>query len=71
MEIMERPRIQTRHTHGTGCTLASAIAARLAMGESLPDAVRTAGDYLHEAINRAPGFGEGHGPVDHMWVLRP
>ncbi len=71
MEIMERPRIQTRHTHGTGCTLASAIAARLAMGESLPDAVRTSGDYLHEAIQRAPGFGEGHGPVDHMWVLRP
>jgi hydroxymethylpyrimidine/phosphomethylpyrimidine kinase len=71
MEIMERPRIQTRHTHGTGCTLASAIAARLANGEALSDAVRTSGDYLHEAIKRAPGFGEGHGPIDHMWVLRP
>ena len=38
---------------------------------ALPDAVRTAGDYLHEAIARAPGFGAGHGPVDHMWVLKP
>jgi len=71
MEIMERPRIRTRHTHGTGCTLASAIAARLAGGEPLPEAVRTAGDYLHEAIARAPGLGGGNGPVDHMWVLRP
>lgn len=71
MEIMERPRIRTRHTHGTGCTLASAIAARLALGEALPEAVRKSGDYLHEAIARAPGLGAGHGPIDHMWVLRP
>jgi hydroxymethylpyrimidine/phosphomethylpyrimidine kinase len=71
MELMERPRIRTKHTHGTGCTLASAIAARMAQGEPLPDAVRKAGDYLHEAIRRAPGFGSGHGPVDHMWVMRP
>lgn len=71
MELMERPRIRTKHTHGTGCTLASAIAARMAQGEPLPDAVRKAGDYLHEAIRRAPGFGAGHGPVDHMWVMRP
>lgn len=71
LELMERPWLKTRHTHGTGCTLASAIAARLAQGEALPDAVRTAGDYLHEAIARAPGFGAGHGPVDHMWVLKP
>ncbi|MEP4164993.1 bifunctional hydroxymethylpyrimidine kinase/phosphomethylpyrimidine kinase [Maricaulis sp.] len=71
MELMERPRIRTKHTHGTGCTLASAIAARMAGGEPLPEAVRKAGDYLHEAIRRAPGFGAGHGPVDHMWVVRP
>jgi len=70
MNIMERPRIETRHTHGTGCTLASAIAALLAQGYSLADAVQSAGDYLHEAIARAPGFGEGHGPIDHVWVLR-
>lgn len=71
MELMERPRIRTTNTHGTGCTLASAIAALLAQGEPLPEAVRKAGDYLHEAIRRAPGFGAGNGPVDHMWVLRP
>ena len=53
MELMERPRIRTKHTHGTGCTLASAIAARMAGGEPLPEAVRKAGDYLHEAIRRA------------------
>jgi len=70
MNIMERPRIDTRHTHGTGCTLASAIASLLAQGYSLADAVQSAGDYLHEAIARAPGFGEGNGPIDHVWVLR-
>ena len=70
LEIMERPRIDTPHTHGTGCTLASAIAARLALGHSLSDAVKTAGDYLHEAILNAPGLGGGHGPVDHFWMLR-
>jgi len=70
LEVLERPRIETRHTHGTGCTLASAIAARLALGHALPDAVEAAGGYLHEAIKRAPGFGQGHGPVDHFWMLR-
>jgi hydroxymethylpyrimidine/phosphomethylpyrimidine kinase len=70
MEIIERPRIDTRHTHGTGCTLAAAIAALLARGYSLSDSVKHAGDYLYEAIARAPGFGAGHGPVDHMWMIR-
>ena len=70
LEIMERPRLDTPHTHGTGCTLASAIASLLAQGHSLPEAAEQAGDYLHEAIKRAPGFGRGHGPVDHMWVVR-
>ncbi|MFY0638256.1 bifunctional hydroxymethylpyrimidine kinase/phosphomethylpyrimidine kinase [Maricaulis maris] len=71
MELMERPRLPGRNTHGTGCTLASAIAGLLAEGAALPDAVRRAGDYLHEAIARAPGFGAGHGPVNHAWVMRP
>jgi hydroxymethylpyrimidine/phosphomethylpyrimidine kinase len=70
LEVIERPRIETRHTHGTGCTLASAIAALLARGFALPHAVRDAGDYLHEAILHAPGFGAGHGPVDHFWMLK-
>ncbi len=63
-------RIDTRHTHGTGCTLASAIAAGLAQGLDLPDAVDAARAYLIEAIARAPGFGAGHGPLDHGWPLR-
>lgn len=70
IEVMERPRLDTPHTHGTGCTLASAIAGLLARGHALRQAVERAGDYLHEAIRHAPGLGQGHGPVDHMWVLR-
>lgn len=70
LQIFERERLDTPHTHGTGCTLASAIAGLIARGHALPDAVSRAGDYLHEAIRRAPGFGAGHGPVDHFWMLR-
>lgn len=70
MRVFESPRIDTTNTHGTGCTLASAIAARIALGQPLSEAVEGAGRYLHEAIVRAPGFGSGHGPVDHVWPLR-
>lgn len=70
VRLFSRPRIRTRNTHGTGCTLASACAAFLAQGLSLDRAVEQAGDYLHEAIRRAPGFGEGAGPIDHAWPLR-
>ena len=69
--IFENPRIKTVHTHGTGCTLASAIAAGLARGMALADAVARAEAYLHEAILRAPGFGGGHGPVDHLHTVKP
>ena len=66
----EGERIHTRHTHGTGCTLASACAAGLAQGLSLPEAVARAWAYVHEAMRQAPGFGAGHGPMDHGWPLR-
>ncbi|MBE7218092.1 MAG: bifunctional hydroxymethylpyrimidine kinase/phosphomethylpyrimidine kinase [Caulobacteraceae bacterium] len=66
----ESGRIAGRHTHGTGCTLASAIATGLAQGLGLERAVARARDYLLEALRRAPGFGAGHGPVDHAWPLR-
>lgn len=66
----EGERIDTRHTHGTGCTLASACAVGLAQGLSLTDAVARAWSYVHEAMLRAPGFGAGHGPLDHGWTLR-
>jgi len=66
----EGPRLDTRHTHGTGCTLASACAAGLAQGLSLEAAVARAWGYVAEAIRLAPGFGAGHGPLDHAWPVR-
>jgi hydroxymethylpyrimidine/phosphomethylpyrimidine kinase len=66
----EAERLTTRHTHGTGCTLASACAAGLAQGMALTDAVARAWAYVQEALARAPGLGKGHGPLDHGWPLR-
>ncbi len=66
----EGPRQGTRHTHGTGCTLASACATGLAQGMGLTEAVARAVAYTAEAIARAPGFGAGAGPLDHGWPLR-
>ncbi len=60
-------RIDSRHTHGTGCTLASACATGLAQGLGLEAAVVRARDYLRGAILNAPGFGAGHGPLNHGW----
>ena len=60
-------RVATRHTHGTGCTFASAIAARLALGDALEPAVREAKAYVTGAIQHAPHLGHGHGPLQHFW----
>ena len=68
--LFESARLETRHTHGTGCTLASACAAGLAQGLPLEAAVARAWAYVQEAIARAPGLGGGHGPLDHAWPLR-
>jgi len=68
---MEAARIETRHTHGTGCTLASAIAAGIAQGLGLESAVRRARAYVQAAIAAAPGFGKGHGPLAHDVTVRP
>jgi len=65
VEVFRSARIATRHTHGTGCTLASAIAAGLAQGIGLRDAVVRARAYVRAAIASAPGYGSGHGPLDH------
>ncbi|MGW2523287.1 bifunctional hydroxymethylpyrimidine kinase/phosphomethylpyrimidine kinase [Streptomyces sp. NPDC001617] len=65
------PRLDNRHTHGTGCTLASAIASQLAKGQSVPEAVAVAKEYVTGAIAAGFALGGGIGPVDHAWALRP
>jgi hydroxymethylpyrimidine/phosphomethylpyrimidine kinase len=64
------PRIESRHTHGTGCTLASAIASHLAKGASVPAAVEAAKEYVTGAIQGGFPLGAGIGPVDHGWQIR-
>ncbi|MGH6954766.1 MAG: bifunctional hydroxymethylpyrimidine kinase/phosphomethylpyrimidine kinase, partial [Alphaproteobacteria bacterium] len=65
VELFESPRIDTPHTHGTGCALSSAIATGLAKGLSLRESVVLARKYVQEAIRRAPGLGRGRGPLGH------
>jgi len=69
-ERFEDARIASRNTHGTGCTLASAIAAGLAQKMSLGDSVARARSYVREAIATAPGFGRGHGPLNHAVTIK-
>ncbi|MDN3356643.1 bifunctional hydroxymethylpyrimidine kinase/phosphomethylpyrimidine kinase [Actinomadura sp. DC4] len=64
------PRHDNRHTHGTGCTLASAIASRLALGDDVVSAVGRAKEYVTGAIEHGFPLGEGIGPVDHGWLHR-
>ena len=71
LERFESPRIESRHLHGTGCTLASAIATGLAQRLSLRDAVLRARAYLQAAIRAAPGLGQGSGPVGHGHTVQP
>lgn len=70
---LEGERVETRNTHGTGCTLSSAIAAHLARGRPLPEAVARAKAYLTAALRAADslGIGHGHGPVHHFHALWP
>jgi len=63
-------RVATRHTHGTGCTFSSAIAARLALGSDLRTAIEHAKRYVTRAIAEAPHLGHGHGPVQHFPIVR-
>ncbi|MCC7260405.1 MAG: bifunctional hydroxymethylpyrimidine kinase/phosphomethylpyrimidine kinase [Alphaproteobacteria bacterium] len=70
MQRFESARIDTPHTHGTGCTLASAIATGLAQGLAPYKAVARARAYVREAILAAPGFGHGHGPLHHGWTVK-
>mmetsp|Transcript_5348 Transcript_5348/g.8296 ORF Transcript_5348/g.8296 Transcript_5348/m.8296 type:complete len:325 (-) Transcript_5348:229-1203(-) len=65
----QTPRIMTSHTHGTGCTFASAIATGISQGMIVEEAVIRACDFVHGAIVNAPGFGKGHGPLAHGYNL--
>lgn len=69
--VFRHKRVRTRHTHGTGCTLASAVATGLAQGAGLEPAVRRAIRYLQEALITAPELGHGHGPVNHGVSIAP
>ncbi len=68
--ILSRQRINTKNTHGTGCTYSSAIASFLAKGEKLEVAVQKARDYLHLAIKNYIALGKGNGPVNHLALLQ-
>jgi len=67
--VMTAPRIHSKHTHGTGCTLASAIAANMALGVPLDEAVNMAREFVFEAIRSAPKLGQGKGPLNHGLVF--
>lgn len=67
-QVWTAPRIEIRHTHGTGCTLSSAIATFLGQGVPLAEAIEDARDFVRAALLAAPGFGEGHGPMGHHAV---
>lgn len=67
--LFQNERLHATATHGTGCTLASAIAAKLAQGAPLGEAVRAARVYVRRAILNAPGLGAGHGPLGHAWPV--
>jgi hydroxymethylpyrimidine/phosphomethylpyrimidine kinase len=71
IEVFRAEKITTRHTHGTGCTLSSAIATGLAQGLALREAIARAHAYVQEAIRTAPGFGQGHGPLGYGHTVRP
>ena len=70
-EIFEHPRLETNNTHGTGCTLASAIATGLAQGLPTRDAIARAFKYVRGALESAPGLGGGHGPLNHGFCVPP
>jgi hydroxymethylpyrimidine/phosphomethylpyrimidine kinase len=66
VRVFRHVRIDTCNTHGTGCTLSAAIAAHLALGNSLEDSVERSLDFVHNAIATAPGLGSGNGPLNHF-----
>ncbi len=66
VEIFRSPHIETKSTHGTGCTFSAAVTAELARGRNLMEAIRSAKKFIQEAIRTAPGLGHGFGPLNHF-----
>lgn len=66
VEIFRSPHIETKNTHGTGCTFSAAVTAELAKGKDLAGAIRCAKNFISEAIKTAPGLGHGFGPLNHF-----
>lgn len=64
--VASAPRIDTKHTHGTGCTFSAVITAELAKGKTMEESFRTAKKYITSAIKNSPGIGKGNGPVNHF-----
>jgi hydroxymethylpyrimidine/phosphomethylpyrimidine kinase len=67
---LHTPRIETRNTHGTGCTFAAALTAYLALGHGVPEAMSHSQSYVAAAIRHGLAIGHGHGPLDHFWNVR-
>jgi hydroxymethylpyrimidine/phosphomethylpyrimidine kinase len=70
VERVESAKIDTKNTHGTGCSMASAISAQLAKGNDVASAFKIAREYIQGAILNAPQIGQGHGPIGHFWQLK-
>ena len=70
LHAFSTPRVDTKNTHGTGCTFSTAIACYLARGLAMSDAIQSAKTYLHGALQHSLALGHGHGPLNHMWRLR-
>ena len=66
IKIFENKKINTKNTHGTGCTLSSAITAYFACGKTLKKSCEMAIKYVNEAIATRPNYGKGHGPINHL-----
>jgi hydroxymethylpyrimidine/phosphomethylpyrimidine kinase len=71
VQLFRSARIASKSTHGTGCTLASALATNMAQGFSLEDSSTCARSFVQAAIRTAPGFGHGNGPLNHLHALSP
>ena len=68
-QIFSSPRIESKNTHGTGCTFASAIAANMAKGKLLEESITLSKEYINSAIREARQVGSGHGPLNHFFMI--